>query len=68
MISMNSVAYTSSSDAGSMDMQALKNHPLIREYASVDDDLYNLIKATNPMLKTFVDIAKEIVAAGGGEK
>jgi uncharacterized protein YdgA (DUF945 family) len=67
MISMNSLAYTSSSDAGPMDMQTLKNHPLIREYASVDDNLYSLIKATNPTLRMFVDLAKEIVA-GGDEK
>lgn len=46
----------------SNDMQELKNHPLIREYASIDDAIYELIKATNPTLRIFVDLAKKIVS------
>lgn len=65
---MSSMAYNSSYSAGSIDLQALKNHPLIKEYASIDNDLYGLIKATNPTLQMFVDLAKEIVATGGVEK
>lgn len=45
----------------------LKNHPLIREYASVSDDTYALIKATNPTLRFFVDVAKKIVNEGHAE-
>ncbi|KXS43133.1 MAG: hypothetical protein AWU59_1247 [Methanolobus sp. T82-4] len=43
----------------SNDMHELKNHPLIREYASVDDNIYEVIKATNPTLRMFVDLAKK---------
>jgi hypothetical protein len=44
------------------DLQELRNHPLIREYASVDDNIYELIKATNPTLRMFMDLAKKIVS------
>lgn len=47
------------------DLQILRNHPLIQEFASVNDDLYELIKATNPTLRMFVDFAKKIVFGGG---
>jgi uncharacterized protein YutE (UPF0331/DUF86 family) len=44
------------------DIEELKNHPLIREYASVDDSVYEVIKATNPTLRIFVELAKKIVS------
>ncbi|MCQ6962982.1 hypothetical protein [Methanolobus chelungpuianus] len=44
------------------DLQYLRSHPIIREYASMDDRIYDLIKATNPTLLIFVDLAKRIVA------
>jgi len=47
--------------------ESLKNHPLIQEFASVDDELYALIKATNPTLRMFVDLTKKIVNEGGCE-
>lgn len=47
--------------------QSLRNHPLILEYASINDDLYKLIKVTNPTLRMFVDVAKAIVAGGEEE-
>jgi len=46
------------------DLQSLRNNALIQEYASIDDNLYELIKATNPMLRMFVDLAKQIVSGG----
>lgn len=42
------------------DLQSLRNNALIQEYASIDDNLYELIKATNPTLRMFVDLAKNI--------
>jgi cell fate (sporulation/competence/biofilm development) regulator YmcA (YheA/YmcA/DUF963 family) len=61
---MSTVAYDNGAQSGQETLQSLKNHPLIREYASVDDNLYDLIKATNPTLKMFIDAAKEIVEGG----
>lgn len=43
------------------DFKSLKNNPLIKQYASVNDSLYELIKATNPTLLFFIDLAKKIV-------
>ena len=40
--------------------EELKSHPLIQQYAAVDDELYSLIKATNPTMRMLVDMAKEI--------
>ncbi|TQD28273.1 hypothetical protein [Methanolobus vulcani] len=60
---MTTMAYISSGSS-SDDLQALKENPLIQEYASMDDEIYNLIKATNPTLLMFVDLAKKIVSGG----
>lgn len=48
----------------SNDLQNLRTHPVIIEYASIDDNLYELIEATNPTLRMFVDLAKKIIAGG----
>lgn len=49
-------------NAGSHDdeLQQLKNHPTIRDFASVKPETYDLIKATNPTLLMMVDLAKKI--------
>jgi hypothetical protein len=47
------------------DLQYLRNHPLVNEYASVDTDLYELIKETNPTLRMLIDLSKKIVNGGG---
>ncbi|WP_367344150.1 hypothetical protein [Methanomethylovorans sp.] len=38
----------------------LQQHPLIREFAEVKPDTLELIKATNPTLLMFVELAKKI--------
>lgn len=43
------------------DFEQLKNDPLIQDFASVDPEIYKLIKATNPTLRMFCDLAKRIV-------
>lgn len=47
------------------DLHQLKNNQLIRHFANVKPDLYALIKATNPTLLIFIDLAKKIVEAEG---
>ncbi len=47
--------------ASADDLQELKDNPLIREFAAVKPETYELIKATNPMLLIFLDFAKKIV-------
>lgn len=49
------------------DFEQLKDHPLIRDFANVKPDLYSLIKATNPTLLLFVNLAREICAEGSHE-
>ncbi len=49
------------------DLQQLREHPLIRDFANVKPDLYSLIKATNPTLLLFVNLAREICAEGSHE-
>jgi|GEM_PF-3292774 len=46
------------------DLEKLRDHPLIKEFASVDEELYGLMKATNPTLRMFVDLAKKILSEG----
>ena len=47
------------------ELEQLKNEPMIRYFANVAPDLYELIKATNPYLLIFVDLAKRIMEAEG---
>jgi hypothetical protein len=54
-------------DTSPDDPQTLRNHPLIKDFASVDGELYELIKATNKTLLMFVDLAKEICAGSDEE-
>ncbi len=64
---MSTLSYINDARSDSNDLQSLRTHPLIQEFASVDESLYELIKATNPTLRLFVDVAKKIVAGGGEE-
>lgn len=58
---MSSISTSSNSE----DLQKLREHPLVKDYASVDADLYELIKATNPTLRMLIDLSKNIVNGGG---
>ncbi|MGD9778539.1 hypothetical protein [Methanomethylovorans sp.] len=42
-------------------LQQLRNEPVIRDFANVKPDTYELIKATNPTLLMFVDLARKIM-------
>ncbi len=64
---MNSIPYIHNAGSSSDDLQSLRSHPLIQEYASIDGELYDLIKATNKTLLLMVDLAKKITAEGGVE-
>jgi hypothetical protein len=46
------------------DLKTLRHNPLVIEFASMSEDTYKLVKATNPTLRMFVDAAREIVAGG----
>ncbi|WP_292466467.1 hypothetical protein [Methanolobus sp.] len=62
---MNSMGYIQSGGSSSdADLQSLREHPTIRDFASMPEDIYRLVTATNPTLKLFVDLAKEICAGG----
>lgn len=54
-------------DKDSSDLQQLRNEPVIRDFANVKPHIYELIKATNPTLLMFVDLARKIVQEGGHE-
>lgn len=43
------------------ELEQLKNDPLIRDFANVTPDTYELIKATNPYLLMFMNLAKKIM-------
>nr|WP_319506330.1 hypothetical protein [uncultured Methanolobus sp.] len=58
---MTSMPYINDACGPSDELQTLRNHPLIQDFASVSDDTYSLILATNPMLGTFMKLAKRIV-------
>jgi hypothetical protein len=51
----------------SNDIGSLKNHPLIKDFASVDGELLSLIRSTNPTLLMMVDLAKKIMSEGDVE-
>jgi hypothetical protein len=44
------------------DLQQLRQHPLIQDFANVKPETYSLIAATNPTLKMMIDLAKTIMA------
>ncbi len=43
------------------DFLELQQNQLIRDFAAVSPDIYELIKQTNPTLLMFVDLARKIV-------
>ena len=43
-----------------LQQQKLKNHPLIQKYAKVDEELYKLVKVTNPVLCMMIDLSKKM--------
>lgn len=45
------------------DLHELKDHTLIKDFANVKPDTYELIKATNPTLLLFVNLARKIMEA-----
>jgi hypothetical protein len=61
---MSTQVYLNDDVSSSDDPQSLREHPLVRDFASVDGELYELIKATNKTLLLFVNLAKEICTGG----
>jgi hypothetical protein len=51
--------------AEAQDECPLKDNPTINFFANMDDELYNVVKATNPTLKMLVDVSRQITS---GEK
>lgn len=47
------------------DFLELQQNPLIKMYAEVGPDTYEIISRTNPVLKAVVDLVKDI--CGGGQ-
>ncbi len=45
------------------DLEALRNDPLIQMYANAPEEIYQLAKNTNPMLRKAIEWAKAIVAS-----
>lgn len=43
-----------------LQQQKLKDHPLILKYAKVDEELYELVKATNPVLCMMIGLSKKL--------
>ncbi|WP_298684938.1 hypothetical protein [uncultured Methanomethylovorans sp.] len=43
------------------DLQQLKQHPLIKQFAAVKPDTYQMVKLVNPTLFLFMQLAKKIV-------
>ena len=45
------------------DLESLRNDPLIQMYANAPEEIYQLAKDTNPMLRKAIEWAKAIVAS-----
>lgn len=58
---MNGITYIVNGCHEDADLQTLRNEPVIRDFANVKADTYELIKATNPTLLMFVDLARKIM-------
>lgn len=63
---MNSTGYITNGCCASDDLQSLREHPTIQMFASMDEDLQNLVKQTNPTLFLFVTLARKIMNGGVG--
>lgn len=48
------------------ELQQLAHEPLLRMYAEVRPETYEIISKTNPVLKAVVDLAKQICFQGAG--
>jgi hypothetical protein len=47
--------------AAKSELDVLRNDPLVQMYANVPDEIYQLAKNTNPMLRKAIEWAKAIV-------
>lgn len=63
---MNSAEYITNGHNAADDLTALREHPLIQDFASMSDDTYELVEHTNPTLKLLVDMARTIINGGVG--
>lgn len=45
------------------ELETLRSDPLVQMYANAPDDIYQLAKNTNPMLRKAIEWAKAIVAS-----
>jgi hypothetical protein len=59
-------AVTNSNNEGELEL--LRSHPLIQQFASVSDELYEIAAATNPTLKWAIDTARKIMEAQEGAR
>ncbi len=46
------------------ELDALRSDPLIQMYANAPEEIYQLAKDTNPMLRKAIEWARAIVASG----
>lgn len=47
------------------ELRQLRENQLIRDFASVNPEIYSLVASTNPTLKLFFDLAKKICEVEG---
>ncbi len=47
------------------EFETLQQHPLVKEFANVNADTYDLVAHTNPTLKLLFDVCRDIVKEGG---
>jgi hypothetical protein len=45
------------------ELETLRNDPLVQMYANAPEDIYQLAKNTNPMLRKAIEWAKAIVTS-----
>lgn len=51
--------------AAKSEIDTLRNDPLVQMYANAPEEIYQLAKNTNPMLRKAIEWAKAIVASRG---
>ncbi len=49
--------------AAKSEIDALRNNPLVQMYANAPEEIYQLAKNTNPMLRKAIEWAKAIVSS-----
>jgi hypothetical protein len=57
--------YIKSDSCVDKEFYELRKNPLIQDFANVSDETYALVAQTNPTLKLFFDVCKDIVSEVG---